>query len=110
MEEGYFVKINESTGIQDVLSSIQNQEALSRKKVRFNKIKNIVLSDCEFCRLLNPIAQSNPLYGEYGTRSNLDSDGALQCISITNASTNSQLIAYTGGRTFPLYISYKASD
>jgi len=106
MSEGYFAKVDEKSKFNDILKSIELQETRSLKKLKYNAVKKILLSDIEFQCLLNPISQSNFIYSQYGQFSRIGEKGFLQCIAISNLSTNAQLIAYTGGRTFPLYVSY----
>ena len=110
MDEGYFVKVYEATSIDDVIMSIQWQKKHSKKKLQFYSIQKILLTDNEFQHLLHPIVQSNELYCKFSCQSIIRKDGLLNCITLVNTQTDSQLIVYTGSRTFPQYVSFKVVD
>ena len=109
MEEGFFAKVNDSSSVEEVLASMNMQKEKKQKKLMFDIIAQVVVSDEEFKKLLRPISQSNGIYVKYGQHSVYGDNGIFQCISIENSKTSNRLIAYTAGRTFPLYVSYNAA-
>jgi len=105
----YFTKISKNSTIKDVVASMQLQEERKLKKIQFDTISEITLKRQDFERLLQPLSQSNILYAKYGDASSIGVSSIFPCISIVDMASSAQLIVYTGGHSFPVYMSFESS-
>jgi len=105
MAEAYFVKINKDTTWTDVLNAIQNQIDNSRKKLKYTSITELSLNKFDFDDLKASISQPHPSYARWASQLRPDENGIWNCITIKCTSDAENVIIYTSGRTFPLYVS-----
>ncbi|MNW44321.1 hypothetical protein D3C74_215510 [compost metagenome] len=105
MPEAYFAKVDTSINFGELFHLIHQQKENSRKKIKFNSLKEIYIDKNQFEYLKNNISISNPSYAFWGSQSVPDNKGIWNCITIKCDTIPQVIIVYTGGRTFPLYIS-----
>lgn len=105
MPEAYFAKVDKDTTWSDVLSAVQNQIDNSRKKLGYTSIAELSLDKVDFDELIASISQPHPSYARWSSQSRPDKNGIWNCITIKCTSDTRNVIIYTSGRTFPLYVS-----
>ena len=89
----------------DMIKTIQYQIDHNRKKLKFNSIEDISLRSEEFDSVIKSIAQPRELFSKWGEKSKPDDDGIWNCITLKCLDDRREVVLYTAGRTFPLYLS-----
>lgn len=105
MPNAHFIKVQDNIRWSDIVQLTQMVKSKGCKPIPYNTIAEIVLSQNQFELLVDSIAQPNPNYLEYTTRSIPAKDGIWNCISIKRNSCSEEVLLYTAGRTFPLYLA-----
>ena len=103
--EAYFVKVDILVKFDELYHLIQLQKEKSRKKIKYNSLTEISININQFEYLKKNISKPNPSYALWSSQSVADNKGIWNCITIKCDTKSQIIIVFTGGRTFPLYIS-----
>jgi len=110
MDTALFIKVSNGLTLASAGQQIAGLRLKGSKQIRYNRIVQLQLDDISFFSMTNPLLQGNDIYNKYGAKSIAGQDGIWNCIVISNQTSAEKMVVYTGGRTIPLYLSYRTAD
>lgn len=105
MPKAYFFKVNNETTWENILIATKEQMNQARKPLSYISIVELTIEKKYFDKLITSILQPDAVYLKYASQSLPDTKGVWKCITIKCDSDTRNIILYTAGRTFPLYVA-----
>lgn len=105
MPSAHFVKVYRNISWDDIVYLTQAMKNQGCKPLLYKVIAEVILTKDEFGQLSKSISKPNSHYLEHVNRSMPSEKGIWNCISVKQSSTSIELLLYTAGRTFPLYLA-----
>lgn len=105
LNTAHFIKVRENMSWADIkhLTNMVNSQGC--KPMPYKIIAEVILTKSEFAMLSESLSQPNASYLEYTNQSTPSNDGIWNCIAIKQKPYLDEILLYTAGRTFPLYIA-----
>jgi hypothetical protein len=105
MRTAHFIKVRENMDWDNYIKLTQLLRKKGCKQLPYGIIGKIYLSENCFISLANKIYLPNTAYLKYSSHCVSSNNGIWNCISIRQVSSSNEILLYTAGRTFPLYIA-----
>lgn len=99
-----FFKVDCNTNWLALKEKARLHESNMKKKIPYRILASIVLSQDEFEKLCKNIQLPHCSYMEFATRSIAGLDGIWNCILVCGNNRKQELIIYTAGQIYPLYV------
>ena len=104
-KEAYFVKINKGITWEQVLQLTQEQIKNSRKRLQYISVATLTLPQMDFQNIISYISCPHPAFISLCNQSITDNSGIWNCITLHSVMENYDVVIFTAGRTFPLYVA-----
>lgn len=105
MNTAYFVKVSENLSWNALKEKIRRQQETDCRPIPFVLLEKIPVSSREFDSISQNLQKPHSCYATHTAQSLPDSRGFWHCILIESPDDSRNLLLYTAGRPWPLYVS-----
>lgn len=105
MNTAYFVKVSSILSWSNLKDTINTLESSHIQPLPYKIAAELCISSTEFEKLLHSMPNPNILYTPFASLSIATSNGIWNCILIKCIDDYRNILIYTAGNMYPLYIS-----